>query len=196
MVDVVITLPSTVETLQYRLGRATPTISQPRKPRKKAKASTIAFIFPCFFSPTRVELSKDRNTLFKCWLSKLSSCPNVRFCWPHSLSVPDQFPATPELRCYRKLQINDWFQIAHLWFPLLFSSLLNLFKGSKCLPNLKGNREVKSSLQIGLLTSIDLMLFVTFWHFLLNTMSIISKCYWWGFKSRFGLSLHPVSRGW
>lgn len=48
IVDVVITLPSTVDTRQNLFGRATPTMTQPQKPRKTANASTIVSIASYF----------------------------------------------------------------------------------------------------------------------------------------------------
>lgn len=164
MVDVVITFPSTEETFQYRLGRATPTISQARNPRKKAKASTMAFIFPCFFCLTRVELSKVRYTQiqFKRWLSNLSPHKRVDLLSP-MFQCARPFPTNAHAEMLKKTA-NQWLiPVPHLWFPLFFSTLLNLFKDSKCLPNSSDNREVKSNLATCSLSSIDFKLFVTFW---------------------------------
>lgn len=56
IVDVVMTFPSTVDTRQYLYGKATQTITQARKPMKKANASTTASIM---FNPGKYVVSSQ-----------------------------------------------------------------------------------------------------------------------------------------
>lgn len=98
--------------------------------------------------------------------------------WPQILSLPDQSPPTPKPRLCRNPQINDSFLTAHLWWYLLFSTPLNLFKGSTCLPNLRDNRDVTSDLHVRLLMTIGEAISRP-GTFALNTVSMIPSCYWW-----------------
>lgn len=195
MVDVVITLPSTVETLQYRFGRAIPTISQARNPRKKAKASTMAFILPCFLYPTNVKLSRERNTLQTLTLRAILLRKRVDLSTPKCLCARP-VPNNPSTKMPQKTT-NQWFipNSPLMIIPIILDSI-EPFQRCQMLTQLKGQQggEVQPS---SLLTNVyrpeAICHLLTF---ALNTVSIISNRYWWDSSHVLTPHLNPVSEGW
>lgn len=179
MVDVVITLPSTVETFQYRFGRATPTISQARNPRKKAKASTIAFIFPCFFrpNPCRV-IQREKHFIQTLTLQDIFLHKRVDLLAPKS-QCARPIPTSPRAKILQKTT-NQWLipNSPLMISPIILNSI-EPFQRLQMFTQLKGQQrgEVQPS---SLLTNVYRLQAIC--HLLtsaLNTVSIISNRYWW-----------------
>lgn len=92
----------------------------------------------------------------------------------------------------KKTQINDSFQIAHLWWHLLFLTLLNLFKDSECLLILRANRDRPSRLPVRDYRPKAICHLLTFcFEHCVNNIKLLLM----GSESLFGCSLHPVHDG-
>ena len=178
MVDVVITLPSTVETFQFRFGRAIPTISQATKPNKKAKASTIAFILPCFFCPNRRVIRGEKFLIQTLTLRAIFLRKRVDLLAPKS-QCAGPIPTNPWAEMLQK-PTNQWFipNSPLMIFPIVLNSI-EPFQRLQMFTQLKGQQggEVQPS---SLLTNVyRLCAICHLLTFALNTKPIISNRYWW-----------------
>lgn len=179
MVDVVITLPSTDETFQYRFGKAIPTISQPRNPKKKAKASTIAFIFPFFLlsNPSRV-IQREKHFIQALTLQAIFLHKRVDLFAPKS-QCAGQVPTNPWPKILKKTT-NKWLipNSPLMMSPIILNSI-EPFQRLQMFTQQRGQQrgEVKPS---NLLTNVyRLKAICHLLTFSLNTVSIRSKRYWW-----------------